>query len=382
MSFPVPLSRLPRRLALMIAVLTAMSSNALAQQNMGARSPTSVVPLLVKNGKATEPVAEFRSCSKPVYPKAALYGEQEGTVTLAFLIGSDGAVKEAKVVKSSGFPLLDLAAQEGIRRCMFRPSRIDGKPVVAWTKMQYVWTLDGPTPAEAAAALPAALANAERGDPAAQYKLGSIYMDGDGVVRDPAQAFAWWRKAAEQGHVWAIYSLGAALHFGVSGKPDLAQAMIWYRKAAELNMPEAQHMMGVLTLEGIGVPVDEVVAREWFRRAAMQRLAVSQAYFAGFLLNKNTPDMLAQGIALLHKAAAQDDFTGKFLLAQCYDTGRGVPQDKAMAVTLYEKAALGGSKPAQRLMATMYERGEGVTADPVKATQWRMASQIRPPRPR
>ena len=45
-------------------------------------------------------IVELRSCSKPEWPKEALRKEQTGTVTLAFLIGSDGKVKDAKVLKS------------------------------------------------------------------------------------------------------------------------------------------------------------------------------------------------------------------------------------------------------------------------------------------
>ena len=34
----------------------------------------------------------------------------------------------------------------------------------------------------------------------AQYNLGSMYSNGDGVPRDHAEAVKWYRKAAEQGH--------------------------------------------------------------------------------------------------------------------------------------------------------------------------------------
>ncbi|MDM5181730.1 TonB family protein [Massilia sp. DJPM01] len=382
MSFPLPLLRLPRRLALVVAVLASVSTNAPAQQDAGGQTPVHVQAPPPLSANPVKPAIKPGSCAKPVFPKAALRSMQEGTVTLSFLIGTSGAVVDAKIVKSSGFPLLDMAAINGIRRCAFNPTMVDGKAEQAWMQMQYVWTFDGPSAAEAAVPLSTVRAAAERGDPAAQLRLGTIHMTGEGVARDPAEAVAWWRKAADQGDLKAQLSLARALHFGDSGKPDLAQAMTWYRKAAELGMPEAQNMMGLLLLEGTGVATDKVAAREWFRKAAAQGWARSQAYYGSLQLDDNTPEGMQQGIALLSRAAAQDDFVGQYFLGQCYDTGRGVPQDKAMAATLYEKAARGGSKPAQRLMATMYERGEGVTADPVKATQWRMASQIRPPRPR
>ncbi|MDQ1919296.1 TonB family protein [Massilia pseudoviolaceinigra] len=365
----------------MLAVLTSVSTNAPAQQDAAGPVHVKIPPALSAN-----PIKPG-SCAKPVFPKASLRSKQEGTVTLSFLIGTDGAVKGAKIVKSSGFHLLDMAAHDGIRRCVFNPTIVDGKAEEAWMQMQYVWTFDGPTAAEAAVPLPAVRAAAERGEPASQLRLGSIYMTGEGVARDPAEAFVWWRKAADQGDLKAHLSLARALHYGDSGKPDLVQAMVWYRKAADLGMPEAQNMLGLLLLNGAGVAADKVAAdkvasREWFRKAAAQGWARSQAYYGSLLLDDNTPEGIEQGMALLSKAAAQDDFVGQFLLGQCYDAGRGVAQDKAMAATLFEKAALGGSKRAQRLMATMYERGEGVAADPVKADQWRKAAAIPPPRPR
>ena len=81
----------------------------------------------------TAAVADFSSCAKPEWPKESLRLEQRGRVTLAFLIGADGTVNDAKVVNSSGYPLLDEAAREGIRKCRFKPASVaaDGWPEVA-----------------------------------------------------------------------------------------------------------------------------------------------------------------------------------------------------------------------------------------------------------
>jgi bla regulator protein BlaR1 len=86
-------------------------------------------------------VANFSSCEKPVWPKQSLRDGNQGTVTLAFKIGEDGKVENSRLQKSSGFALLDEAAREGIAKCRFRPATQGGKPVPAWMRMQYVWTL-------------------------------------------------------------------------------------------------------------------------------------------------------------------------------------------------------------------------------------------------
>jgi protein TonB len=87
-------------------------------------------------------VADFSTCAKPEWPKASLRNEETGTVTLAFLIGTDGRVADSKIVKSSGFRDLDKAAVVGITKCRFKPGMNDGKPEQAWMQMQYVWTLE------------------------------------------------------------------------------------------------------------------------------------------------------------------------------------------------------------------------------------------------
>lgn len=90
---------------------------------------------------STHAIADFSSCAKPEWPRKSLRDENTGTVTLSFLINKDGQVEDSKVMKSSGFTPLDMAARQGISRCHFKPATEDGKPVQSWTNMQYVWTL-------------------------------------------------------------------------------------------------------------------------------------------------------------------------------------------------------------------------------------------------
>ena len=44
--------------------------------------------------------------------------------------------------------------------------------------------------------------------PGAQYNLGVMYDQGDGVTEDHAEALRWYRLAAEQGHAEAQFNLG------------------------------------------------------------------------------------------------------------------------------------------------------------------------------
>ncbi|WP_164557819.1 TonB family protein [Massilia atriviolacea] len=321
------------------------------------------------------------ACAKPVYPKQSLREEQQGTVTLAFLIGTDGAVKDSKIVTSSGFPLLDQAAQDGIGRCKFLPTRINGKAEEAWMKMQYVWTLGDPTPAQAAATLAHARLNAERGKPESQYQLGTILMNTSNPAHNQAEAMDWLRKAADQGYARAQLMLGAIMQAGRAGKPDAEQAMAWYRKAAEQGMPEAQHALALALLVG-DRPEDTSTAVDWLHRAATQGYARSQAVYGALLTDQSAPESVAQGIDLLRKAAAQGDAYGQLELARNYGAGRGMERNDAEAAVWYERAALGGNKQAQRTLAELYQRGQGVAADAAKAARWQKAADAPPARPR
>jgi len=76
---------------------------------------------------------------KPEWPKESLNSGEQGTVTMAFQIGEDGALRAARLVKSSGHRLLDQAALSAISRCPFSPRIVNGKPSVTWIQMEYVW---------------------------------------------------------------------------------------------------------------------------------------------------------------------------------------------------------------------------------------------------
>ena len=56
--------------------------------------------------------------------------------------------------------------------------------------------------------------DAEQGNASAQYSLGVMYNNGEGVPQDHQEAVIWWRKAAEQGNVKAQYSLGVSYDTG------------------------------------------------------------------------------------------------------------------------------------------------------------------------
>jgi protein TonB len=92
---------------------------------------------------AAEVSASFdpKNC-KADYPKASLMNEEQGTVSMSFLVNADGSVAESKLEKTSGFKNLDKAAIKSLSACKFKPGTKDGSPAQTWTKVDYAWKLD------------------------------------------------------------------------------------------------------------------------------------------------------------------------------------------------------------------------------------------------
>ena len=92
---------------------------------------------------AAEVPASFdASKCKAEYPKASLMNEEQGTVSMSFLVNPDGSVADSKLEKTSGFKNLDKAAIKSISACKFKPGTKDGAPAQTWTKVDYAWKLD------------------------------------------------------------------------------------------------------------------------------------------------------------------------------------------------------------------------------------------------
>lgn len=105
----------------------------------------SVLAALAVSGAAigAEVPATFDpSKCKAEYPKASLMNEEQGTVSMSFLVNADGTVAESKLEKTSGFKNLDKAAMKSIAGCKFKPGTKDGAPAQTWTKVDYAWKLD------------------------------------------------------------------------------------------------------------------------------------------------------------------------------------------------------------------------------------------------
>ena len=109
---------------------------------------------------------------------------------------------------------------------------------------------------------------AEQGDATAQFNLGVMYRNGEGVPKDDAQAIKWYRLAAAQGNARAQNNLGFMYQRGHGVPKDDAQAVKWFRLAADQGHARAQTSLGTMYASGHGVPQDYVLAYMWRNLAA------------------------------------------------------------------------------------------------------------------
>ncbi len=82
------------------------------------------------------------SCTTPEWPQEARRYEVDGITVLHFHIDVEGTIRDARVVKSSSWQLLDDAALRSVANCKFKPGMDNAERIVY--PIQFVWTLSGP----------------------------------------------------------------------------------------------------------------------------------------------------------------------------------------------------------------------------------------------
>jgi protein TonB len=80
----------------------------------------------VRVGGNIKPPAKVKHVN-PVYPPIAQSARVQGVVIIEATIGPDGAVKDARVLRS--IPLLDASALDAVRQWQFTPTLLNGVPV-------------------------------------------------------------------------------------------------------------------------------------------------------------------------------------------------------------------------------------------------------------
>ena len=66
-----------------------------------------------------------------------------------------------------------------------------------------------------------------------------MYINGDGVAQDRAEALRWHQLAAAQGHPEALFNVADCHEKGQGVRKNKAEAIRWYRRAQAAGHPDA-----------------------------------------------------------------------------------------------------------------------------------------------
>jgi len=136
---------------------------------------------------------------------------------------------------------------------------------------------------------------AEQGNEQAQLFLGKMYMLGQGVLKDPAQAIKCFKASAAQGNADAQFFLGAMY---LLPQTDIGEGVKWLRISAEQGNQDAQWLLGKTYMQGAKVLARDLVQAEmWLRLASSKNLEFYQTELNA-AERQMTADQIAKGKAL------------------------------------------------------------------------------------
>lgn len=234
--------------------------------------------------------------------------------------------------------------------------------------------------------------SAAKGDADAQFAIGAMYANGQGIPQDYQKAAAWYRKAAEQGHARAQYHIGAMYDIGQGVPQNYRLAAMWFRKAAETEAanrrpapaeapakapnarapvaPERKTAKVEAASKTVGAATTADVVAETVRPKA--NLETAHKNPAPVEISRNAP-LTHHGddsATRYRKAAEKGVADAQFVLGAMYANGQGVERDYNEAAAWYRKAADQGYAKAQYNLGRMYISGQGVPYDYLQAVKW------------
>lgn len=228
---------------------------------------------------------------------------------------------------------------------------------------------------------------AGKGVTGAQWKLGNMYAEGDGVARDDVKAFELFTEVvvsaddedlvADQSAPYvsnAFVRLGTYYRDGIPNsriKPDLSRArQLYYNAASVFGNADAQLNLARMAYEGAGGERDLVQAAKWANLAAEKgnpsarelAVVVSLELARAHLDGKGTGHSVREAARWARQASDYGSIEGQALLGHILFEGDGVsrqPVDGLMLLTV----ALTRSEGKVRWIADMHEEALSVATE-------------------
>lgn len=268
---------------------------------------------------------------------------------------------------------------------------------------------------------------AELGHPEASFRFAEALRTGHGILRDPAEAGAWYRRAAAGGSGPAAARLAHAHAEGDGEAPDEQEARRWagvadrLRPHPPLSRSPLRHdaapedplvRAGAHVAAHAGARISAVAARVVAHRPGRWALGLAVVILAGLalatlaacfwvgssglhhlpLLMLAPPGLMLgwqawrlrlegprAGRDRLREAAEEGDPEAAYRLGLAYrQGGPRLPKDDLAAAQWFRRAAEAGHRGAMAALAEAYVGGHGLVRNPREAARWREASRQGP----
>lgn len=179
---------------------------------------------------------------------------------------------------------------------------------------------------DAATSIPALRYAAEGGEPLAQWKLGRMYADGDGVARDDAKAYDYFSRivehfaddepdpqeqslAASAFVAVGLYLLDGSPSAKIKKDPDRAFELFRYA-ATYFGAADAQYHLARMYLDGVGVKKNMRQSVAWLELAARKGHPQAQALLGRLIFSGEAGGEPQRARGLMYLTLARDAAAG------------------------------------------------------------------------
>ncbi len=167
------------------------------------------------------------------------------------------------------------------------------------------------------------MAAATMGNLRARTNVGTAYILGQGVSKQPEEGILWYRLAASSGWANAITALGDCYRLGTGVKQDAAQAVSLYVAASDTGQIDAMANLGQAYISGEGVKKDPARGLETLLKATEMGNKYAPYYAARLYLkgaDKLAPDRV-RALSLFKLSSNRGLELANLDLAFGYDKG-------------------------------------------------------------
>ena len=185
----------------------------------------------------------------------------------------------------------------------------------------------------------------------AEYALGRLYLKGEEIEKDTISAEDYLLKAASRENKYAAYLLGKEYLSGENFGKDVEKAVEYLKLAAEKDFEPAEYVLGKLYLKGEEIEKNVVNAEKYLLKAAEHDNKFAE-YILGkeYLSGENFPKDVQKAVEYLKRSAEKGFDFAEYELGKIYLFGNDAPKDTETALAYLKSAAANGNEYAQALL--------------------------------